>query len=152
MWLASRFAAVWWIFSNIFRKNLITEQTSLESPFDKCWPGWLWLKNPIFILLHCNNSAPHGQAWKKLLSHQRYAGASFNPDYWSDYFPGLATSAGGQNLCRVSAFTPEMFRSFGSYAGVTFWCERGSSIPWYLKLDTMSCLQWRSTRKVINNQ
>ncbi len=21
-------------------------------------------------------------------------------------------------------FTPEMFRSFGSYAGVTFWCER----------------------------
>ena len=58
-----------------------------------------------------------------LLSHQSYASASFNPDYLSDYFPGLATSAGGQNLRRISAFTPEMFRNFGSYAGVTFWCE-----------------------------
>ncbi len=40
MWLASSFAAVWWIFPTIFWKNLITEQTNLESAFDKCWQGW----------------------------------------------------------------------------------------------------------------
>ncbi len=33
------------------------------------------------FLLHCDNSAPRGQARKTLLSHQSYAGASFNPDY-----------------------------------------------------------------------
>ncbi len=80
-------------------------------------------------MLHCDTSAPCGHDWKTVLSHQSYAGASFNPDYWSDCFPGLATSAGGQNLRRISAFMPEMFRSFDSYAGVTFWCERGLSEP-----------------------
>ena len=128
MWLASRFAAVWRIFSNIFRKKWQQNKPVWKvllangGRVDK-----LWFKHPLFVLLHCDNSAPCGQAWKTLLSHQSYASASFHPDYWSNYFPGLATSAEGQNLRRISAFTPEMFQSFGSYAGVTFWCERGFS-------------------------
>ncbi len=40
-------------------------------------------------------------------------------------------------MCRISVFTPEIFRSFGSYAGVTFWYERlvkksGSDHRWSL--------------------
>ena len=33
------------------------------------------------VSLYCDNSAPWGHAWKTLLSHQSYVGASFNPDY-----------------------------------------------------------------------
>ena len=57
------------------------------------------------LLWQCNNSAPHGQAWKRLFSYQSYAGINSDSDYRSDYFSRVAAvvlQLGGKTYTRLA--------------------------------------------------
>ncbi len=82
---------------------------------------------------HYNDSAPRGQAWKAFLSHQRYAGANFNPDYRYNCSPGLATWVGEKNLRQISAFTPEILPKFRDLHQHNFLVWKGPKGVWAVR-------------------
>ncbi len=137
MWLASRFAAP------AFSCKTVQKINSLESAFENSGR----VDRILFKVLcsFCDNAttALHVPKPRKHLHffHTRVtAGLNFNSDYWSNYFPRLATSSRrSHHFCGVLAFTPEILWKFQNLCQCNILVRKGPKYPWKGPRKQLQC-------------